>query len=161
MWLLSLYSFLVFLQNFVNSEYFALNTSEYQQIYTTNTTFENPTIRLLEHPSPLDIIAIPTLPSLVPEIASRDFSAQLLPLLLQLRDAKAPVWQRAEGVYQEHVKPLRIVASPANATAVSFAQERLYALEEHNKASQSGCAFNIGRMYALPPFISPFVCVMV
>lgn len=51
------------------------------QIYSTNTTFENPTIRLLEHPTPLDIIAIPTLPSLVPEIASKDFSAQLLPLV--------------------------------------------------------------------------------
>jgi hypothetical protein len=34
-------------------------------IYSSYTTFDKPTLRVLSHPSPLDIIAIPTLPSLV------------------------------------------------------------------------------------------------
>lgn len=69
--------------------------------------------------------------------------------LLQLHDHKAPVWHRAESVFRAHVTPLRVQPSPAHTTTVSFAQERLFALEEHNKQAQVGSAFNVGRMYAL------------
>ncbi|WP_338894979.1 saccharopine dehydrogenase [Streptomyces sp. TG1A-60] len=49
--------------------------------YDTTTEWDRPVRRLREHP-PLDLIAIDNLPSLLPREASTDFSAALLPQLL-------------------------------------------------------------------------------
>ncbi|MFD9041353.1 saccharopine dehydrogenase [Streptomyces bottropensis] len=50
-------------------------------VYDTTTEWDHPVRRLREHP-PLDLIAIDNLPSLLPREASTDFSAALLPQLL-------------------------------------------------------------------------------
>ncbi|MET9848067.1 saccharopine dehydrogenase [Streptomyces ossamyceticus] len=52
--------------------------------YDTTTDWDHPVRRLREHP-PLDLIAIDNLPSLLPREASTDFSAALLPQLLDFR----------------------------------------------------------------------------
>ncbi|MGJ5831146.1 saccharopine dehydrogenase [Streptomyces ossamyceticus] len=52
--------------------------------YDTTTDWDHPVRRLREHP-PLDLIAIDNLPSLLPREASTDFSATLLPQLLDFR----------------------------------------------------------------------------
>ncbi|MFD4030698.1 saccharopine dehydrogenase [Streptomyces sp. NPDC058637] len=65
-------------------------------IYDAVTTWEQPVRRLLDTP-PLDLIALDNLPSLLPEEASTDFSAALLPQLLALahgRNDPASPWGR-------------------------------------------------------------------
>ncbi|WP_055715777.1 saccharopine dehydrogenase [Streptomyces torulosus] len=59
--------------------------------YDTTTDWDHPVRRLREHP-PLDLIAIDNLPSLLPREASTDFSAALLPQLLDFRTGGA--WGR-------------------------------------------------------------------
>ena len=55
-------------------------------VYDTTTTWHDPVRRLREEP-PLDLIAIDNLPSLLPREASTDFSAALLPQLLDFERA--------------------------------------------------------------------------
>ena len=69
-------------------------------IYDECTTFDRPTLRLIEGENPLDIIAIDHLPSLLPIESSEDFCSQLMPCLLQLDDLRTGVWQRAFELYQ-------------------------------------------------------------
>jgi saccharopine dehydrogenase (NAD+, L-lysine forming) len=74
-------------------------TSEFNPlpVYDSVTTWDQPVRRLRDGTPPLDIIAIDNLPSLLPREASVDFSAQLVPLLLELDDGDtpaSPVWQR-------------------------------------------------------------------
>ncbi|MDX2824951.1 saccharopine dehydrogenase [Streptomyces ipomoeae] len=57
-------------------------------IYDTTTDWEHPVRRLREQP-PLDLIAIDNLPSLLPREASTDFSAALLPQLLEFEAPEA------------------------------------------------------------------------
>jgi saccharopine dehydrogenase (NAD+, L-lysine forming) len=66
-------------------------------IYDAVTSWDQPVRRLRDGAAPLDIIAIDNLPSLLPHEASLDFSAQLVPLLLELDDGDtpaSPTWQR-------------------------------------------------------------------
>lgn len=76
-------------------------------VYSIATTFTHPTVPV-EVVGPLvNVISIDHLPSLLPREASEAFSKDLLPSLLQLKDWKtAPVWQRAEALYQEKVATL-------------------------------------------------------
>jgi hypothetical protein len=81
----------------------------------------------------LDVIAIPTLPALVPSLSSADFSGQLRPLLLRLDALEAdPVWSRTRAAFDLHSAWLRPPALDGAAdtaegilpTVPSFAQER-------------------------------------
>ncbi|UUU26165.1 saccharopine dehydrogenase [Streptomyces sp. DSM 40750] len=60
-------------------------------VYDTTTEWDHPVRRLREDP-PLDLIAIDNLPSLLPREASTDFSAALLPQLLEFETGGA--WGR-------------------------------------------------------------------
>jgi saccharopine dehydrogenase (NAD+, L-lysine forming) len=51
---------------------------------------------------PLDLIAIDNLPSLLPAEASADFSAQLLPALLQLRHVDTAPWASTRDLFHHH-----------------------------------------------------------
>jgi len=78
-------------------------------IYNQGTTLVDPILSLIkktESSLPLDIISIDHLPSLTPSDSSNDFSADLLPHLLLLKTPgghKAPVWTRAEKLYNDKV----------------------------------------------------------
>lgn len=102
-------------------------------IYHSTTTFEKPTLRVLDKPVPLDVIAIPTLAALLPPESSRGFSAQLLPHLLALREKNNPVWSRAEQVFISCCRRLAPVALPRNSIDrlhVTLQQERLFKLHQ-------------------------------
>jgi len=71
-------------------------------LYKVCTTFESPTLRLIDSGYPLDLIAIDHLPSLLPLESSTDFSAQLLPYLLTLGSPDVGVWSRAKELFQHH-----------------------------------------------------------
>ncbi len=81
-------------------------------LYDQATTFDRPSLRILAGETPLDLIAIDHLPSLVPKEASEEFSGQLLPALLclaDLSDADGPqdgVWQRALQIFEEKSRGL-------------------------------------------------------
>lgn len=75
-------------------------------IYDRCTTFDKPLLRLIDGESPLDLVAIDHLPSLLPVESSEDFCEQLLPHLLQLNDMNQGVWQRANNVFNEKLKQL-------------------------------------------------------
>ncbi|KAJ2500058.1 Saccharopine dehydrogenase [Coemansia sp. RSA 1972] len=77
-------------------------------IYNVNTTFDN---ALLDIPSansrPLQLCSIDHLPTMLPREASNQFSADLLPTLLQLPErSTAPVWTGAEKLYHEKVESM-------------------------------------------------------
>jgi saccharopine dehydrogenase (NAD+, L-lysine-forming) len=75
-------------------------------IYDINTTFTAPTtpVKLESGGPPLSVISIDHLPSLLPRESSEAFSNDLLPYLLQLNEWRtAPVWARAEKLFQEKV----------------------------------------------------------
>jgi hypothetical protein len=56
---------------------------------------------------PLSVISIDHLPSLLPRESSEQFSAALLPSLLQLKDrSTARVWTDAEALFNEKVATL-------------------------------------------------------
>lgn len=69
-------------------------------IYDAATSWHRPLGRLYDGPQPLDIVAIDNLPSLLPRESSADFSAALMPLLLELDEFAVP-WQRCERTYHE------------------------------------------------------------
>ena len=79
-------------------------------IYHSSTTFDRPTVSVPVKPtssSPLSVIAIDHLPSLLPREASEAFSAALIPSLLSLdKRAQTPVWQRAQELFQAKVAEL-------------------------------------------------------
>lgn len=66
------------------------------------TDWAHPVRRVVGRP-PLDVMAITTLPSLLPLEASADFAAQILPHLLALDRLDQGVWARAHDVFQAHV----------------------------------------------------------
>ncbi|KAJ2342200.1 Saccharopine dehydrogenase, partial [Coemansia sp. RSA 2618] len=74
-------------------------------IYSVNTTFDNALLDIKSsNPKPLQLCSIDHLPTMLPREASNQFSADLLPTLLQLPErATAPVWTRAEDLYNEKV----------------------------------------------------------
>jgi saccharopine dehydrogenase (NAD+, L-lysine forming) len=77
------------------------------KVYDRVTTWERPALRVHSNP-PLDVVAIDNLPSLLPIESSEDYAAQLLPSLLTLTELNTPesagVWQRAETIFQQHLK---------------------------------------------------------
>jgi len=77
-------------------------------IYAVNTTFLNPAV-LVDKINPgnpsLSVISIDHLPTLLPREASEQFSADLLPSLLQLPEHDTSnVWIKAEKLFKEKVK---------------------------------------------------------
>jgi len=68
-------------------------------LYDQNTTFASPCLRILQTPTPLDIISIDHLPSLVPVESSSEFSEAIVS---HLKDCgKTTVWQRAEQLFND------------------------------------------------------------
>ena len=59
---------------------------------------------------PLDVISIDHLPTLLPREASEQFSADLLPSLLEFpQRATAPVWVGAEKLFREKLAEAAVV----------------------------------------------------
>lgn len=75
--------------------------------YSECTDFANPCLRMVEGSPALDLIAIDHLPSLLPAESSDDFSAQLLPSLLDIQDDTAGVWRRAHDLFLEKSSSLK------------------------------------------------------
>lgn len=84
-------------------------------VYDETTDWERPVRRLRKEP-PLDLIAIDNLPSLLPEEASTDFSAALLPQLMALgpglTDPASP-WDRCLDRFREVCQPQALTAADA------------------------------------------------
>jgi saccharopine dehydrogenase (NAD+, L-lysine-forming) len=74
-------------------------------IYDDVTTWDEPVLHITGLGSPIDLIAIDNLPSLLPHEASLTFSAELAPHLAELDDG-AP-WQRCLHTYQDAVRSVR------------------------------------------------------
>jgi saccharopine dehydrogenase (NAD+, L-lysine forming) len=77
-------------------------------IYSINTTFKEPTVQVTvpndANKTPLSVISIDHLPSMLPREASESFSKGLEESLLQLKDRDtAPVWTRAKKLFEEKV----------------------------------------------------------
>lgn len=75
-------------------------------IYTTNTTFPEPTVAadIDVGSPPLQVISIDHLPTLLPREASEQFSADLLPSLMEFPDREqARVWMDAKKLYEKKV----------------------------------------------------------
>ena len=68
-------------------------------IYENATSFSNPVIRTSHEKTNLDITAIDNLPSMLPFESSEDFSNQLLPTLLELKNIDKGPWGRAKQIY--------------------------------------------------------------
>ena len=61
--------------------------------------YANPVIRKSHEKTNLDITAIDNLPSMLPFESSEDFSNQLLPTLLELKNIDKGPWGRAKQIY--------------------------------------------------------------
>lgn len=71
-------------------------------VYDRATSWAQPAMRVANDPI-LDVMAIDNLPSLLPLESSIDFANQLLPTLETVDDLSAPVWSRANDIFQTHV----------------------------------------------------------
>lgn len=72
------------------------------RVYSQHTSWEHPVLPIDK--TKTSVIAIDNLPSLLPKESSEDFSEQLLPYLLDLKEDKLGVWKRAEEIFYEHKK---------------------------------------------------------
>ena len=73
-------------------------------IYHSVTTHDKPTHQININNHGLDILAIDNLPSLLPSESSTDFSAQLLPYLLQLLNFGTGVpWIIAKKIFESRL----------------------------------------------------------
>ena len=72
-------------------------------VYDQATSWAQPVNRVADDPI-LDVMAIDNLPSLLPLESSIDFANQLLPTLETVDDLGAPVWSRANDIFQTHVR---------------------------------------------------------
>ncbi|KAJ3331543.1 Saccharopine dehydrogenase [Gonapodya sp. JEL0774] len=76
-------------------------------IYDRTTSFDEPVLPIsTSNPTPLSVIAIDHLPTLLPRESSEQFAADLLPTLLQLKEraaGTARVWNDAEALYKKKV----------------------------------------------------------
>jgi saccharopine dehydrogenase (NAD+, L-lysine-forming) len=79
-------------------------------IYDRTTDWHRPVRRLRDGEPTLDIIAIDNLPSLLPQEASADFSAQLLPHLLELGRATPP-WRQCLRAFHDACGEAKVHAS--------------------------------------------------
>lgn len=68
-------------------------------LYRACSDFTNPCIRIVDGPTPIDLIAIDHLPSLLPAESSDDFSTQLLPCLIDLPNDTQGIWRRARDLF--------------------------------------------------------------
>lgn len=77
-------------------------------IYTIATDFDEPTVLVETTAGPkISVVSIDHLPSLLPRESSEFFAHDLLPSLKQLpHKDTAPVWKRAENLFNEKVKAL-------------------------------------------------------
>jgi saccharopine dehydrogenase (NAD+, L-lysine-forming) len=75
-------------------------------VYDRLTTWDRPVRPLDEARSPIDLIAIDNLPSLVPEESSTAFSARLAPLLEELGDM-APQWRRCLAAFERAARSVQ------------------------------------------------------
>ncbi|MXQ09512.1 saccharopine dehydrogenase [Alphaproteobacteria bacterium GH1-50] len=82
-------------------------TSEYSPVpvYDAVTSWDEPVTRVADA-SPLDVMAIDNLPSLLPRESSEDFAAQLFPFLERLDRLDEGVWGRAEKTFRHHLARL-------------------------------------------------------
>ncbi|KXS16893.1 saccharopine dehydrogenase [Gonapodya prolifera JEL478] len=83
-------------------------------IYDRTTSFDDPTLSdddpsfVLSNATPLQVVAIDHLPTLLPRESSEQFAADLLPTLLELRTRDtARVWNDAERLFREKVQEMR------------------------------------------------------
>ncbi|KAL2814245.1 hypothetical protein BDW59DRAFT_176525 [Aspergillus cavernicola] len=95
-------------------------------IYDITTTFDKPTVPVTlptgAQGTPLSVISIDHLPSLLPRESSEMFSQALLPSLLQLKDREnARVWKQAEDLFNEKEKPTTVAAYAAGASLAAVA----------------------------------------
>jgi saccharopine dehydrogenase (NAD+, L-lysine forming) len=72
-------------------------------IYDAATSFAQPVVRITEKPSKLDVTAIDNLPSMLPVESSEDFSAQILPTLLELKNINQGSWAASHKIYLKHI----------------------------------------------------------
>ncbi|KAI9486777.1 MAG: hypothetical protein EXX96DRAFT_550537 [Benjaminiella poitrasii] len=72
-------------------------------VYSINTTFDKPTVPVkTSSTTPLDVISIDHLPTLLPRESSDMFSHDLLPTMLELRTRdQSSVWKDAENLFKE------------------------------------------------------------
>lgn len=69
-----------------------------------------PLLLITSNPTPLDVISIDHLPTLLPRESSDAFSSDLLPSLLELREAEfTRVWADAERLFREKLAMAQIV----------------------------------------------------
>lgn len=102
-------------------------------IYFQTTTFDKPTLRLIDEGKPLDIIAIPNLPSLLPLESSKDFSKQLVEHLLNLNDKSNPVWHRTEATFEKvcrKIAPVPLPRDNVSALRTTLLQDYLWQWSE-------------------------------
>lgn len=74
-------------------------------IYDHLTSFVHPTECVAEQPTPLEVIAIDHLPSLVPRESSKEFGDLIVEHILQFD--QTPVWSRALKLFDEKVQPFQ------------------------------------------------------
>lgn len=71
-------------------------------LYNSITSWERPFVQVADSPTPLEILAVDNLPSVLPKESSEDFAAQLLPHLLNLSQVKEDqVWLGALHYFEE------------------------------------------------------------
>lgn len=70
-------------------------------IYHECTTFKSPCLSIIQGTTPLDLIAIDHLPSLLPKESSEDYGEQLVKHLLTLTNQTQGVWPKALQLFKE------------------------------------------------------------
>ncbi|KAL3493634.1 hypothetical protein BJX62DRAFT_223681 [Aspergillus germanicus] len=95
-------------------------------VYNITTTFDKPTVPVTlpagAQGTPLSVISIDHLPSLLPRESSEMFSEALLPSLLQLKDREnSRVWKQAEDLFKEKEKSTTVAAYAAGASLAAVA----------------------------------------
>ncbi|KAL2867086.1 uncharacterized protein BJX67DRAFT_388296 [Aspergillus lucknowensis] len=95
-------------------------------VYNITTTFDKPTVPVTlpsgPQGTPLSVISIDHLPSLLPRESSEMFSEALLPSLLQLKDREnARVWKQAQDLFEAKEKSTTVAAYAAGASLAAVA----------------------------------------
>ncbi|KAL4739698.1 hypothetical protein BDV11DRAFT_204935 [Aspergillus similis] len=95
-------------------------------VYNITTTFDKPTVPVTlptgTQGTPLSVISIDHLPSLLPRESSEMFSQALMPSLLQLKDREnARVWKQAEDLFNQKERPTTVAAYAAGASLAAVA----------------------------------------
>jgi len=72
-------------------------------IYEVATSFAKPVLRVTEKTPALDVTAIDNLPSMLPVESSEDFSVQILPTLLELKNIDQGPWAKSHRIYLNNI----------------------------------------------------------